>query len=86
MSETFSVQDCQDTILYCGGRDNIVSAECCTTRVRIVLKDMSLIILEKLNNLPLVQGVWIRSKEVQLVIGIEAIRIAVMIKDELKRA
>ena len=79
----FSKEDASACILYCGGRDNIVKCECCTTRVRFELKDKSKVSAENLKKLPLVQGIFKRRDEIQLVIGIEAVDITRLISSLL---
>jgi len=81
---SYSESDCLNCFNYCGGKANVVEIESCTTRVRIELKDLSLADLEKLKTLPLVQGVWKRKTEVQLVIGFESYKIAKLLQSYLK--
>ena len=83
MDECFSPEDCNTAICLCGGRDNLKDLECCTTRVRIEVSDLSKVDTNGLEDLPMVKGVWIRRNEVQLVIGLEAIKITSLLKQYL---
>jgi len=55
-----------------GGRDNIKRVYHCITRLRFELKDASLYLPDKAEQIPDVAGVFIRFGEYQFVIGIEA--------------
>ena len=50
------VKAAQEILVCMGGKDNIASAAHCATRLRLVLKDESLIDKDALENIELVKG------------------------------
>ena len=52
-----------------GGSENIQGAAHCATRLRIVLKDLSLAKTDKLENIDLVKGCFITGSQLQLIFG-----------------
>lgn len=58
-----------EIIAAVGGKDNILAATHCITRLRLVLKDEKLAEIEKLNNHPLVKGAFSANGQFQIVIG-----------------
>lgn len=52
-----------------GGQDNIQGSAHCATRLRVVLVDVSLVQLEKLEDVDLVKGVFITGNQLQLIFG-----------------
>ena len=52
-----------------GGLENIQGAAHCATRLRIVLKDLSLAKTDKLENIDLVKGCFIAGSQLQLIFG-----------------
>lgn len=58
-----------EIIAAVGGKDNILAATHCITRLRLVLKDEKLADIQKLNNHPLVKGVFSANGQLQIVIG-----------------
>ena len=52
-----------------GGLENIQGAAHCATRLRIVLKDLSLAKTDKLENIDLVKGCFIAGNQLQLIFG-----------------
>jgi sucrose PTS system EIIBCA or EIIBC component len=61
-----TAQQILDTI---GGPENIISAAHCATRLRLVLKDESLVNTEELTNIELVKGQFSNSGQFQIIIG-----------------
>lgn len=84
-------------ILSCvGGKDNIISAAHCATRLRLVLKDDSLIDLDTLEKIDLVKGNFNNGGQFQIILGtgivnkvyaefIKIANISEMTKEELKQ-
>ena len=52
-----------------GGSENIQGAAHCATRLRIVLKDLSLAKTDKLENIDLVKGCFVAGSQLQLILG-----------------
>lgn len=52
-----------------GGKENIASAAHCATRLRLVLKDESLIEKDKIENIELVKGSFMNSGQFQIILG-----------------
>lgn len=52
-----------------GGSENIQGATHCATRLRIVLKDLSLAKTDKLENIDLVKGCFVAGSQLQLIFG-----------------
>lgn len=59
----------QDVIRLIGGKDNIQGAAHCATRLRIVLKDKTLIQSEELEKVELVKGSFIAGEQLQIIFG-----------------
>lgn len=59
----------QDILTHIGGVENIQGAAHCATRLRIVLKDLSLVNTEKLENVELVKGSFIAGDQLQIIFG-----------------
>ncbi len=64
-------QDIDNLIKFLGGRDNIVSATHCITRLRLVLNDPSKASTSDLETLPMVKGCFTNAGQFQVVIGPE---------------
>ena len=59
----------QEILENIGGSQNIQGAAHCATRLRIVLKDLSLVKNDKLENIDLVKGSFIAGSQLQLILG-----------------
>lgn len=59
----------KNIVLYCGGKDNIVRAWCCTTRLRFNLKDIDKIKVDEIKKLSKVVGTQIKNGQFQIIIG-----------------
>ena len=59
----------QEILENIGGSQNIQGAAHCATRLRIVLKDLSLVKTDKLENIDLVKGCFIAGNQLQLILG-----------------
>lgn len=59
----------QEILTNIGGVDNIQGAAHCATRLRIVLKDLSLVKTDKLENIDLVKGSFIAGNQLQIIFG-----------------
>ena len=59
----------QEILENIGGPQNIQGAAHCATRLRIVLKDLSLVKTDKLENIDLVKGCFIAGSQLQLILG-----------------
>lgn len=59
----------QEILENIGGSQNIQGAAHCATRLRIVLKDLSLVKTDKLENIDLVKGCFIAGSQLQLIFG-----------------
>ncbi len=86
----------QDILECMGGKDNIASAAHCATRLRLVLKDESLIDKDALENIELVKGNFNNGGQFQIILGtgivnkvyaefIKMANITEMTKEELKQ-
>lgn len=64
-------QEINDVI---GGRENVVSAAHCATRLRLVTVDNSKVDKEKLENIDGVKGVFESNGQLQIIIGTGTIR------------
>jgi len=58
-----------DVLNFVGGKDNIVSAAHCATRLRLVLNDESLANKEKLESISIVKGAFSSSGQYQIILG-----------------
>ncbi len=62
--------DCANKILqFIGGNENVASAAHCATRLRLVVKDDSLIKKEEIENLDLLKGAFMNGGQFQVIIG-----------------
>jgi PTS system trehalose-specific IIC component len=61
--------DVAKIITYLGGRENIISATHCVTRLRLILKDKAKVRTKALEAVNLVQGTFYASGQFQVVIG-----------------
>lgn len=62
--------DCASKIInFIGGNENVASAAHCATRLRLVVKDESLIKKEEIENLELVKGAFMNGGQFQVIIG-----------------
>lgn len=59
----------QEVLQFIGGKDNIAGAAHCATRLRIVLKDKSLVQSENLEKVDLVKGSFIAGDQLQIIFG-----------------
>ena len=59
----------QEILENIGGSQNIQGAAHCATRLRIVLKDLSLVKTNKLENIDLIKGCFIAGSQLQLILG-----------------
>ena len=95
MEETY-VKAAQEILACMGGKDNIISAAHCATRLRLVLKDDSLIDKDALENVGLVKGNFNNGGQFQIILGtgivnhvyaefIKMADITEMTKEELKK-
>ena len=72
----------------CAGVNNIEKIYNCFTRVHIQIKDLEKVTednQEALKKLPYVKGLLIRGDELQLIIGMEARKVAELCKKHLNR-
>ncbi len=90
------VKAAQEILDCMGGKDNIASAAHCATRLRLVLKDESLINQDALENIDLVKGNFNNGGQFQIILGtgivnkvyaefIKMANITEMTKEELKQ-
>ena len=63
------VKAAQEILDCMGGKDNIASAAHCATRLRLVLKDESLINQDALENIDLVKGNFNNGGQFQIILG-----------------
>lgn len=62
-------QDAQEILTAVGGRDNIISAAHCATRLRLVISDNTKINKAAIEALPVVKGVFESAGQLQIIIG-----------------
>ncbi|MDQ0337397.1 PTS system sucrose-specific IIC component [Caldalkalibacillus uzonensis] len=62
-------QIAQEIIEAVGGKDNIVSAAHCATRLRMMVKDKEKIDLQKVENIDKVKGAFFNSGQFQIILG-----------------
>ncbi|MEY8516227.1 sucrose-specific PTS transporter subunit IIBC [Lachnospiraceae bacterium 29-84] len=90
------VRAAQEILACMGGKDNVASAAHCATRLRLVLKDESLIDKDALENVELVKGNFNNGGQFQIILGtgivnnvyaefIKMANITEMTKEELKK-
>lgn len=58
-----------EDIIRIVGKDNIVSATHCATRLRLIVKDKEAIDIKKLEKLPLVKGTFFNAGQFQIILG-----------------
>ena len=58
-----------EEIIRSVGKDNIVSATHCATRLRLIVKDKEAIDVKKLEKLPLVKGTFFNAGQFQIILG-----------------
>lgn len=58
-----------EEIIRIAGKDNIVSATHCATRLRLIVKDKEAIDVKKLEKLPLVKGTFFNAGQFQIILG-----------------
>lgn len=86
----------QDILEYVGGKENVISAAHCATRLRLVLQDDKKIDLKKIEELELVKGNFNNGGQFQIILGtgivdqvykefVELACISEVSKDELKK-
>ena len=51
------------------GRDNIISATHCATRLRLIVKDKDKIDEKKIEKIPLVKGTFFNAGQYQIILG-----------------
>lgn len=70
MATAQQIKNCTQEILkIIGGKENIISAAHCATRLRLVLKDESIVDKDKLSNVEIVKGHFSNSGQFQIIIG-----------------
>lgn len=89
------IKEAQEILTLIGGKENIISATHCITRLRLVLKDESIVNTKELDNLPCVKGFFSTAGQFQIIIGnqvkdlykdfIEAANIKEVSKEEVKK-
>lgn len=70
------------SILALIGKDNIVSMTLCATRLRLVLKDTSIVDTEEIENVDLVKGTFFNSGQYQIILGTKTVN---MVYEEMKK-
>lgn len=63
--------EAQEILELIGGKENLITASHCVTRLRLILKDESLANTEKLSENPIVKGCFSNSGQFQIIIGNE---------------
>lgn len=89
------IKEAQEILTLIGGKENIISATHCITRLRLVLKDESIVNTKELDNLPYVKGFFSTAGQFQIIIGnqvkdlykdfIDAANIKEVSKEEVKK-
>jgi len=74
----------------CGGKDNILEVENCTTRLRVGLKNTELegqclYNKDKLGTLPGVKMVLVRGNSIQLVVGLDVFNLEKECRERLEK-
>ncbi|WP_047382310.1 PTS transporter subunit EIIB [Cetobacterium sp. ZWU0022] len=72
-----------DLLKILGGKDNIKALNHCMTRLRIEVKDSTLVNEKELNDFHLAKGVVINDKNIQIVIGVKVKTIFVELSEKL---
>ena len=89
------IKEAQEILTLIGGKENIISATHCITRLRLVLKDESIVNTKELDNLSYVKGFFSTAGQFQIIIGnqvkdlykdfIDAANIKEVSKEEVKK-
>ena len=89
------IKEAQEILTLIEGKENIISATHCITRLRLVLKDESIVNTKELDNLPYVKGFFSTAGQFQIIIGnqvkdlykdfIDAANIKEVSKEEVKK-
>lgn len=69
MSSHDVLKTTQALVSFLGGKENIIEASHCATRLRLVLKDESVVNTEEITQLPLVKGQFSNAGQYQIIIG-----------------
>ncbi|MCC8097175.1 MAG: PTS transporter subunit EIIC [Eubacterium sp.] len=64
-----SYKDTASQILEIVGRDNIISAAHCATRLRLIVKDKNIIDEKRIENAPMVKGTFFNAGQYQIILG-----------------
>ncbi|MCD8090479.1 MAG: PTS transporter subunit EIIC [Clostridiales bacterium] len=64
-----SYKDTASQILEIVGRDNIISAAHCATRLRLIVKDKDSIDEKRIENVPMVKGTFFNAGQYQIILG-----------------
>ncbi|RGY95995.1 PTS transporter subunit EIIC [Clostridium sp. AM58-1XD] len=67
--ENVNYQDIASQIVNIVGKDNIISATHCATRLRLVVKDNEVIDKKQLEKVPLVKGTFFNAGQYQIILG-----------------
>lgn len=67
--ENTNYQDAARQIVEIIGRDNIISATHCATRLRLIVKDKEVIDVKKLEKVPFVKGTFFNAGQFQVILG-----------------
>lgn len=59
----------EQILTFVGGKDNIINAAHCATRLRLVLKDENIVKVKEIEQIELVKGVFSQSGQFQIIIG-----------------
>ena len=68
MSKNYK-QISEEILEHIGGKDNVVSAAHCATRLRLVLKEDSTINISAIEAMPIVKGNFNNSGQFQIILG-----------------
>lgn len=89
------IKEAQEILTLIGGKENIISATHCITRLRLVLKDESIVNTKELDNLSCVKGFFSTAGQFQIIIGnqvkdfykdfVEVANIEKVSKEEVKK-
>ena len=67
--EKNNYQDIARQIIEIVGKDNMISATHCATRLRLIVKDREAIDEKKLEKVPLVKGTFFNAGQFQIILG-----------------
>ena len=67
--ENTNYQDAARQIVEIIGRDSIISATHCATRLRLIVKDQEVIDVKKLEKVPFVKGTFFNAGQFQVILG-----------------